>query len=184
MNKELYKKNAMLVLSHISKAGSLYKNCIASKIAQNLGLSIGSVFEILKKFEKMGIISGTRFGRAVVYQPISNHPMIKYFRIFDNLWELNDLVTSLKEHCRKIILFGSCARGEDTFESDIDLCVIADEDKQTEVRKIISDFSTDREIKPVIVDTSEFMEMQNTDKVFYNEIMKGIELLGDINERD
>jgi len=182
MNKEMFNKNTIMVLSYVSKTTPANKDCIASKIAKNLGLSIGSVFEVLKNLNKIGLVNGTRIGRAIIYEPVRSHPMMKSFRVFDNLSELNELVLSLKEYSRKIILFGSCSRGEDTLDSDIDLFVLADDDKQTQVRRLISEFDLDREIKPVIVDTHELMEMQSSDKVFYQEIMKGIELWGENNE--
>ena len=180
----LYNRNFMMILSYVSRIGEVNNECIASKIAKNLGLSIGSVFDTLKALEEMGIIKGNKIGRATIYEPVKNHPVIKPFHIFDNILQLNELVKSLKPHCRKIILFGSCATGEDTLESDIDLFIIADEDEQTTVRKIISKFRSDREIKPVIIDTVEFMEMQEKDNAFYLEVTKGIELWGGNNEFD
>ena len=178
----LFNRNSMLVLSYISKASILDKDCIASKISSKLNLSVGSVFSILKKFEEMGIIKGTRFGRTVVYEPIIDNPLIKSFRVFDNVSSLNELVIRLKPHCRKILLFGSCSTGDDTFSSDIDLFVVADEDEQVSARRIISDYSIDREIKPIIVDSTEFVGMREKDKVFYSEVTKGIELWGGNNE--
>lgn len=174
----------MIVLSYITRVGQANIECIASKIAKKLELSIGSVFETLKILEEMGIIKGKKIGRATVYEPVKNHPALKPYHIFDNILQLNELVNTLKSHCRKIILFGSCASGDDTLESDIDLFIVADEDKQTILRRIISDFQSDREINPVIMDTVEFMEMQNNDKTFYLEVTKGIELWSGHNEPD
>jgi len=179
----------MLILSYITRVrqgvnGDSEACCIASKISKKLGLSIGSVFETLKILEKMGLVKGEKIGRATVYEPVKNHPAIKPFHIFDNILQLNELINTLKPYCKKIILFGSCATGEDTLESDIDLFIIADYEEQTTVREIISDFPSDREIKPVIMDTVEFMEMQDEDKTFYLEVIKGIELWSGKNEFD
>lgn len=178
----LYNRNFMAILSYVTRIRQADNDCIASKIAKKLGLSIGSVFETLKILEEMGIIRGKKIGRATVYEPVKSHPAIKPFHIFDNILRLNELTNTLKQHTRKIILFGSCATGEDTLESDIDLFIVADKDEQTTVRRIISEFQSDREIKPVIMDTVEFMEMQQTDKTFYYEVTKGIELWGGKDE--
>jgi len=60
--------------------------------------------------------------------------------------------------------------------SDIDLFVVADKDENDNVLNIISNYHSKREIKPIIVDTVELMELEKDDKVFYNEVMKGIEI--------
>lgn len=175
----IYNRNPMLVLSYISRFKGQNTEITASKISSKLGLSIGSVYEILKEFNDAGFVTGVKIGRATIYEPVRSNPIIKHFRILDNLLFLSDLVEQLKGFTRKIILFGSCSRGEDTVESDIDLFLIADEDMQTDVRRILSDFQSDREIKPVIVDSMELMEMERNDHVFYQEIQKGIVLWGE-----
>ena len=49
------------------------------------------------------------------------NPSIKNFKIFMTINELTPLANTLKETTEKIILFGSCATGKDTSESDMDL---------------------------------------------------------------
>lgn len=175
----LYNRNPLLVMSHISKFKGQNTEVTASKISKQLGLSIGSVYNILKEFNDAGIIRGIRIGRATIYEIIQSNPLIKQIRVFDNLLFLNNLVQQLKGITRKIILFGSCAQGNDTIESDIDIFLLADEDLQPKVREIITSYTSEREIKPVIVDSVELLEMQNKDRVFYEEIQKGIALWGE-----
>jgi predicted nucleotidyltransferase len=175
----IYNRNPLIVLSYITKYRGQSPELTASKISNKLGLSIGSVYEILKTFNDMELVTGFKIGRATIYGPIRDNPLIKQFRIFDNLVSLTDLARQLKKYSRKVILFGSCSRGDDTVESDIDLFILADEDMQSIVRNILFEYKTDREIKPVIVDSIEYMEMQNNDKVFCDEIQKGIILWGD-----
>lgn len=175
----LYNRNPMLVLSYISRFNGQNAESTASKISNKLELSIGSVYEILKEFNDAGLVKGMKIGRATIYEPVRNNPVIKQFRVFDNLLFLTNLVEQLKGFTRKIILFGSCSRGDDTVKSDIDLFLVADEDMQSNVRVIISNFTSEREIKSVIVDSMELMEMQNNDKVFYEEIQRGFVLWGE-----
>lgn len=170
----LFNKNPMLVLSYLTKNPK--KNNMATHIAKELSLSAGSVHGILKKFEELGIVDRKSIGKAVIYEININSPLIKSFRIFDNLLEITQLVDVLKQHTRKIILFGSCSRGEDNSDSDIDLLIIADETDKDLVLEITAGYSGDREIKPVIVDEVEFISMEKSDAVFYKEIIKGIEL--------
>jgi predicted nucleotidyltransferase len=175
----IYNRNPILVLSYISKFRGHNIEITASKISKKLELSIGSVYGILKEFDDAGFIKGTKIGRATIYEPMRSNPIIKQFRIFDNLLFLTNLVEQLKDLTRKIILFGSCSSGEDTIDSDIDIFIIADCDMQTDVRRILSDFKSEREIKSVIMDSMELMEMERNDHVFYKEIHKGIVVWGE-----
>ena len=174
-----YNRNPLLIMSYISKFKGQRTEVTASKISKQLGLSIGSVYSILKEFNDAGLVRGIRIGRATIYEPIISNPLLKQFRIFDNLLFLSNLATQLKCFSRKIILFGSCAQGDDSIESDIDLFLLVDEDLQPNVREIISNYLSEREIKPVIVDSVELLEMQSNDRIFYEEIQKGIVLWGE-----
>jgi predicted nucleotidyltransferase len=175
----LYNRNPMLILSYVTKHEGQSPELTVSKISDKLGLSIGSVYEILKKFNDMELVTGLKIGHAIIYGPKRENPLIRHFRIFDNLLSLAGLVRQLKHYSRKIILFGSCSRGDDTIESDIDLFILADDDMQSLIRNIISEYRLDRELKPVIVNSIEFIEMQNSDRVFYEEIQKGFILWGE-----
>ncbi len=149
---------------------------ISAYIAKELELGAGSVHQILKQFEENGIVKCKKVGKTLLYEMDKANPLVKSFRVFDNLLDLDLLFCNLKPHCRKIILFGSCATGTDTQISDIDLFVVADEDEKYNVLNIISNYHSKREIKPIIIDTIELMELENNDRVFYNEVMKGIEI--------
>lgn len=175
----IYNRNPMLVLSYISKFKGQNTEMMASKISNRLELSIGSVYNILKEFDNAGFVKGIKAGRATIYEPVRSNPIIRQFRIFDNLFYLVDLIKQLKGITRKIILFGSCSRGDDTIDSDIDLFMLVDEDMQSAVRGIIPNYPGEREIKAVIVDSLEYLEMQNNDHVFYEEIQKGFVLWGE-----
>jgi len=170
----LYNKNPLLIMSYLSKNKT--QENISAHIAKELKLGAGSVHQILKQFEEMGVVKSSRVGKTILYEVDKMSPLVKTFRVFDNLLDLELLFLSLKLHSRKIVLFGSCATGTDTACSDIDLFVVADEDEKDNVLSIISNYPSNREIKPVVVDTIELMELENKDKVFYNEIIKGIQI--------
>jgi predicted nucleotidyltransferase len=170
----IFNKNPLLILSYLSK-NKTGEN-ISSHIAKDLDLAAGSVYQIFRQFEEKGIVKKKQLGKTIIYEIDQKSPLIKSFRVFDNLLDLNDLFTQLKPLCRKIILFGSCATGDDTSQSDIDLFIVVDSAEREKAMVIISDFDSSREIRPVIVDTVELMELENNDQVFYNEIMKGIEI--------
>jgi predicted nucleotidyltransferase len=170
----IFNKNPLLILSYLSKNNT--GEIISSHVAKDLDLAAGSVHQIFKQFEEKGIVKNRQLGKTIIYEIDRKSPLVKSFRVFDNLLDLNDLFTQLKPLSEKIILFGSCATGDDTSQSDIDLFIVVDSSEREKVMMIISDFESSREIRPVIVDTVELMEMENNDHVFYNEIMKGIEI--------
>ena len=174
LNNDIYKKNVLNILSYISKHTTKSRETTASVISKRLNLSIGSVYETLKVLQVYGLIDSIVVGRATLYEPVRNNYLLKHFKIFDNLVKLQELAESLKGLSKKVILFGSCARGEDTLNSDIDLFVLTEDEYIEEVRKIIYNYEIDREIKPIIVDTFQLISIQTDDKVFWDEVNKGI----------
>jgi len=170
----IYNKNAMLILSFLTKNKG--QETISSHIAKEIGISVGSTHQILKQFEAEGIVKCRKIGKSAIYEISNRNPMIKAFRQFENLVELDNLFENLKEHSRKIILFGSCGRGEDTQRSDIDLFIVADDDEHNVIKSLIDKYVIDRQIKPIIADMGEFINMELTDKAFYLEVLKGTEV--------
>jgi len=175
----LYNKNPLLVLSHLSK--NVYKENTATSVSKELGLALSSVHTILKNFEKFGVVTSRLLGKNVIYELDKNNPLLKSFRIFDNISSLIPIIEELKKFAREIILFGSCATGEDTVKSDIDLFILTD--KKEKVIKILGGKELESElnsnvriINPIIESTLGFMEFKKGNKVFWDEIMKGIVL--------
>lgn len=57
---------------------------------------------------------------------------------------IRDIPKALKDDCREIILYGSCARGDFTNDSDVDVAILTDSDRET-VKKydsMIDDIAT------------------------------------------
>ena len=169
----LYKRNPMLVLSYLSKSdGPTY----GRKISQEIGINQGSVSIILRDFKDSGLVKSKNVGKTILYYANKHDPIMKAFRLFENLLELTCLVNQIKQYAREIILFGSCAKGEDDNNSDIDLFVVADNDNHQTIRDAIAGYEIDRPINSVLVDTLEAMDLEETDKGFLDETYKGIRL--------
>ena len=179
MKEFLYNKNPMKVLSYLSK-NKHNENLYGSKIAEEIGVNQGGTSIALKKFKEMNIVNCENVGKTLVYQTRKDNPLIKAFRVFENILELNDLIERIRPYSRKVILFGSCATGGDNLESDIDIFIIADEKER--IREEISTTEIERKISPVIVTPIEFSEMNEKEKAFLLEIEKGIELWGGVND--
>lgn len=175
MKEFLYNKNPMKVFSYLSKSKN-DENLYGSKIAEDIGINQGGTSIGLKRFKEMNILESENVGKTVVYRTKKDNPLVKAFRVFENILELNELIESIKPYSRKIILFGSCATGEDNIDSDIDIFIIADE--KDRITEEISITETERKISPVIVTPLELSEMNEKEKVFLSEIERGIELWG------
>jgi len=86
--------------------------------------------------------------------------------------ELNPLVENLKKTAEKIILFGSCATGDDTLDSDIDLFILTQDIQR--VNEYLKKKHLERKIQAVVVNATGLVKLKEKDKAFYQEINKGM----------
>ncbi|MHB1056034.1 MAG: nucleotidyltransferase domain-containing protein [Thermoleophilia bacterium] len=146
------------------------------EISERTGLSRGVTNQILNRFEKTGIVQRERRGRMWFYF-LTRSPLVDYYRIYDNLVTLNELVNELKPLAQRVILFGSTAKGGDTAESDIDLFIISTHKEQVLAK--IRDFRTDRDIRPVVLTPVEYATSRSKDKAFHAQVENGLKLYGE-----
>lgn len=170
---------AISVLAYLARSPD--NRYYVREIATNTGGSVGGCYKALKKLYDMDLVKKEKSGRNLYFNINNENPAIKYFKIFINIQEVNEMVKSITSKCNKIILYGSCSTGEDTIKSDIDLLIITEnveEIKQT----IKNTFIGKRQLKPIIMLPHEFIKLKDKDRAFYNEINKGITLWRGSNE--
>lgn len=70
-------------------------------------------------------------------------------------------------------LYGSAARGEDSEDSDIDLLIIAGQDKEI-IFKALGKlrYNLNREVNPIIYTRMEYSKLPMTDKAFFEAFEK------------
>lgn len=136
--------------------------------------SLGGCHQVLISLYNEGLLTKRKSGRNIYYSVNDRNLAVKYFKIFMSIYELHDIVHALQGKSLKIVLFGSCALGEDTIESDIDIVVITNE--SNEVRRILKSKSSSRDIAAVVLSPQDFMKLKEEDKAFYSEVTKGIML--------
>jgi len=112
----------------------------------------------------------------IFYKLNLREPMVRQFKVLFNIYTLKKLVDVIKQHTRRIILFGSCSQGIDLKESDFDLFILTLEKEY--VRGKISDFNrkNERKIAPIVVDATEFASLKKEDEPLYENIERGITL--------
>ena len=148
------------------------KEFYGQEIAKKITCSKASASAVLKLLVEKKIVYKTVKGHMKFYSINQASIDVKKFKIDHALEKLKVVVLKLKNDSRKIILFGSASRGEQTFDSDIDLLVLTNnrEKLQSELKKINSKLK----IRAIVKNQSEWSEMEIKDPVFYSEVNKGI----------
>ena len=152
------------------------KNCYEREIARGTKISYGSANKVLNQFYKSGLIQRKAEGRMCYYSIDMSNPYIKEFKILSNLLLIEPLIERLKLYSHKIILYGSWAKGTDTETSDIDLYIVASNEKKA--KSTITKYSYshkigNRKIQAVIDTPADLLEHDKREKVFKKEIEQG-----------
>ena len=89
------------------------------KIREETKMSKATAVKWLKYLEKQDLITYKKIGVTKLYT-LTNNTIVKQFKILHRLISLEEL----KKLNLEIYLYGSCARGEETENSDIDILII------------------------------------------------------------
>lgn len=149
------------------------------EIARNLNIAYGSANRSLNELFSTGAIRRRREGKMYFYSIDTSEPAVTLFKKLVNLMLLEPLIESLKKEASRVVLYGSCAQGMDTYQSDLDLFVVTNsKDNATE---IINGFKPPKgfeklRIQPVIKTPVELLQAGETEKVFLEEVEQGIVL--------
>jgi len=135
-----------------------------SDIAKKTNKALMQVQRSLKILKEIGLISLTRRGRMIYYQAVKTHPAFEDLKhLFLKTLSLGESVRQalrpLNDKIHSAFIFGSVAKDEESLDSDIDLCIIADLTLR-ELVKVLSPLSKKlkRELNPVIFKQSEFQK--------------------------
>jgi predicted nucleotidyltransferase len=149
------------------------------QLAKALNVSAPAVSKALPRLEKLNYIlrkKDKETKRHSIELNRGNHYLMQLKRV-DNLKNIytSGLATFLeKEYAgATIILFGSYSRGEDLFNSDIDIAIIGRKEKNIELEK----FEKELEKKLHLLF---FESLKKTDKNLRNNILNGIVLVGSV----
>ena len=149
------------------------------EIARKVGISYGSANRVLNNLAHDGLLLRRQVGKMLFYSFNRSDPTYKPLKIFISIALLRPLIEKMKSSTSEIVLYGSCARGEDTSKSDVDLFIIS-EDKEEALRLIRSHgFLKGFEhlkIEPVILSAVELLKSEKDDKEFLSLVREGIVL--------
>jgi len=149
------------------------------QVAQKIGIAFGSANRALNQLYSTGAIRRRQEGKMYFYCVDSSNVAIIEFKKLVNMMLIEPLIQDLKALAHKIILYGSCAQGIDTSQSDLDLFILSDNREQ--VMQVIEDFVFPQgfeniNIQPVIKTPLELLEAGESEQAFLEEVERGIVL--------
>jgi len=150
------------------------KEFFSSEIQKLIVISRAGVYCALNELAKEELVSKRKKGKMLLYSVIYNDSAIKQFKVLQSVLMLRSLVSRLKPLSKKIVLYGSTSRGEDDRASDIDLFVLSKDPEET--KTIISSIKSERKLQVIIKTPSELADFRSDEKVYYNEVERGIVL--------
>lgn len=173
IKKYLYHRTPLKILSFLSNhPGEVFS---ANEISRAAKCSKGATNQTLRLFFKLDILYRENKGNLFLYKLNSDNFVLRQFKIFENLLDLQKLVNEIQKYCYEIVLFGSRADGTNAAKSDIDLFIRTEYKK--DVRRIIDKYEiSDVRYQAIIQDSLESVSSKKQDSVFHKQVQKGITL--------
>jgi predicted nucleotidyltransferase len=168
------------------------KSFTPTEIAAFCKLSKSRVGEILRGFEKDGIVLSQEIGRSILYSlNLKNDDVKIMLRLFKADYKKSyDILDEFVKKCRKlfgdnllsIVLFGSRARGVEKQRSDFDLIVITKQ-KSDRLTKLVGEFTKKSSIRfdVTILDKEEFLDNLYSFSPLFVTMALGVKILFDRN---
>ncbi|MFH1128597.1 MAG: nucleotidyltransferase domain-containing protein [Candidatus Omnitrophota bacterium] len=147
---------------------------LVKEIQKATAISKAGVYIAILELVKQGLVFRKGEGRSFLYSLNYEDPLAKQFKAFKNVLFLRTTLSKLKSASKKIILYGSASRGEDTHESDIDLFIVSREPQA--VKEIIASLKTKRKLQAVVKTPTDIVEFEAKEHVFWKEVDRGIVL--------
>jgi predicted nucleotidyltransferase/biotin operon repressor len=168
----MLKESELKILDYLTSSSQGRR--FISQIARDIGISKGEVSKAVKVLKDGGLVHSEQNGRNVVCFVDRRLPVFARLRTAFNLLAIIPQIAVLQKSADKIVLFGSCAQGTDTTDSDIDLLVITRDKIRAD--KAARKIKLSRPVQWVIKTPQEYVIMNGKEKVFAEEISQGIVL--------
>lgn len=172
MNNTLTSTNAQKVLGILIQNPG--RQFLANEIEKAAKVSRAGVNFSLRKLSKEKLVIREKKAKIYLYSVDHNNPVIKQLKVLQTVIDLQVLIAKIKDCSEKIVLFGSCARGENLPDSDVDLLILTN--SKEEIKRCLEKFSLRKKLQPIIRSPLQFSEMESKEPVFFEEIVRGITL--------
>ena len=169
INELLGNKNLINILSFLIESD---EELSQTKIRNKIKMSKATLIKWLKYLEKNNFVNIKIEGVSKLYKLNKENTILKQFKILNNIIKIQELNNLIKNNI-KIYLYGSCARGEDSKESDVDLLIIGNI-KRHEIIEEINKLSKklNKKITLQIFSELEWANLEKKDKAFYERVEK------------
>jgi predicted nucleotidyltransferase len=178
-NEHMFEKMSMSPLAQellLYLARSPGREYYVRELSELLNASVGGSHSALKDLESKELVTSRMSGRNRYYQVSEDNPSIAPFKVFMNIQELGQVLAPISGLVRRVVLFGSCSRGDDTLDSDVDLLMVTLEVE--EVRLLLASKTVNgRVLRPIIKTPIEMIRLREEDPSFLAELGKGIVLM-------
>lgn len=172
MEKILFSTNSQKILEFLIQDPG--KEYLSREIQIVTKLSKAGTNFSLNDLVNTSFVKREKKGKIYLYKINFNHPVIKQLKVLRLIMSLDTLLKKLRGMSKKIILYGSSSRGENTRDSDIDLFVVTN--AADEIEKILKNNSKNKAIQLIMRTPLKYIEMEKTNPTFYAEIERGIVL--------
>jgi predicted nucleotidyltransferase len=140
-----------------------------NEVAKTLGLSKGLVSKYFEILSKEDIIK-RKGGKFIVL----DNNTVKSLRIMLNILKINTGIFKKHSFVKAAGLYGSCVKGTNTRDSDVDLWIKIDSASDREVADLTSKLREKIEnVKILILDDKKLETLMEKDTVFYHSLFFG-----------
>ena len=157
-----------------------YREFYLREVASHAKVSVSTVKAYLDSLVSDEFLLRSNRANLTLFKANMENPAFKHFKIAHFLRHLRPLINHLRQKYEKssIILYGSCARGEDDKDSDIDLLIIGGAEKIE-----LTDFERkfNRTITLLVYGYQDWEEKAKQDEAFYESIItEGLAIQGNL----
>ena len=144
-----------------------------TKIRIKIKIAKATLIKWLNYLENNNFIDTRKEGVSKLYKLNKENVILKQFKVLSNIIKIQELNNLVKKHNIKIYLYGSCARGENSLNSDVDILIIGNIKRHEIINKVekLSE-KINKKITLQIFSELEWVNLGKKDKAFYERVEK------------
>ena len=170
----LYQRSSLMVLSFLTKHK---RNAwTVQDISDACLLDDEQTLKVLEEFCEEKIISCNMEDAVRKFELKEELLYVQAFRMFEDAVELSELVSTIKERCRKIVLLDKSKDDDGRYDEAVYLFIEMDQDNHRFILDAISKAQFDRTIRPIVLSTHEILQLTIDNPTYIYQLNAGIVL--------
>ncbi len=148
-----------------------YEELHLKAVARSSGVSPSTAKRFLEFYEENGLVTKNKKANLTLFKGNVESLPFRFLKLGVFTLEANPLFVHLKEAypASSITLYGSCARGEDSPDSDIDILVIGKSAPRPDLTQYEKKLG--KKVNLVTYTSAEWEEKASLDKAFYERVI-------------